>query len=224
MKRILVFDFDGVLVDSNKLKQKAFFDLFLKTDAKTHSLIKNVISEAPFHFSRFQILKEIFVKLGCAFESIQKRVDEYERKYRLVVRDQIFARGLIFGVEKMLDELQREGRILFLNSATPHDSLIELVDGLGIRKYFSRIYGRPPNKTVNLMDIMTRERAKQSDLVMVGDGKEDMLSAKALNIFFIGVVNEWNGWAGVKEFPVAENVFAAIQCLKKIEGEGGEAL
>ena len=97
MRRIIVFDFDGVLVDSDKLKQDAFFDLFSRADAKTCSFIKKVISETPFHFSRFEILKEIFVKMGYAFESIQKRVDAYEQKYRLIVRNKILAQGVIFG-------------------------------------------------------------------------------------------------------------------------------
>ncbi|MEK7067362.1 MAG: HAD hydrolase-like protein [Patescibacteria group bacterium] len=216
MKRVLVFDFDGVLVNSNRLKQRAFFNLF-SSDTKTAPIIKKILHEAPVNWTRFEILKEIFVKLGCAFYSIQKLVDEYELKYRTAVRDEILAQGTISGVCELLEERQRNGRRLYINSATPCLALAELVVGLDIRKYFERIYGKPPTKAENLADIMRRENATANDCAFIGDGKEDRSSAEAFGVFFVGIGNEWNGWTNAEQFPVVKNVFEAIARIEREE-------
>lgn len=210
MRRIIVFDFDGVLVDSNGIKQRAFFDLFPET---VHPIITKVISDIPYHWSRFDILRSIVT----ALPPLKGGVDEYERKYRAIVRNAIIARGVIPGVYELLRELRTSGRTLYLNSATPAEALSELIDALDLRRCFSDVFGRPPTKLVNLMDIMARERAKTNELVMIGDGKEDRVSSKALDILFIGIANEFNGWANTTSFPIAGNVFSAIDRLKEIE-------
>ena len=229
MKRVLVFDFDGVLVDSNRLKRDAFFDLF-SFDAKTAPIIKKILNEAPINWTRFDILKEVFVSLGYAysnqgragilghvFDSVQKFVNEYENRYRRAVRDQILAQGVVHGVRELLEECQRNGRRLYINSATPCVALGELVDGLDIRKYFAVVYGKPRTKVLNLADIMRQENAVAGDCAFIGDGKEDRASAEIFGVFFVGIANEWNCWTNEDRFPVVKNVFEAIARIEREE-------
>ena len=192
--------------------------------------IKKILNEAPINWTRFDILREIFVNLahayssqgrsgvlGYAFESVQKFVNEYENRYRKAVHDQILAQGVIPGVRELLEEHQRNGRRLYINSATPFLALTELVDGLDIRKYFIFMYGKPPTKIENLVNIMRQENVVAGDCAFIGDGKEDQASAEVCGIFFVGIGNEWNGWTRAEQFPVVRNVFEAIACLKREE-------
>ena len=59
--KVIVFDFDGTLIDSNRLKYDAYFELFPKD--KLHSQAIETVLATKYEESRFSILAEILHSL-----------------------------------------------------------------------------------------------------------------------------------------------------------------
>src|SRR3989338_4533104 len=117
MIKIIVFDFDGVLVDSNRLKQEAWFKVF-KPEEASRELIRNILAEIK--ETRYDILREIFRRLGTPAEEIEPLVLSRAQRFNEFVQSGISSMGLNPGVREALSELKPKFR-LYLNSATPRE-------------------------------------------------------------------------------------------------------
>ncbi|MBU1179232.1 HAD-IA family hydrolase [Patescibacteria group bacterium] len=181
--KVWVFDFDGTLVDSNDIKYNAFFKLFPE-NKKTKKVIKKVLSEIG-KKSRFEILRQIFLELKNPANKINGLVREYAEKYNQMVQKEI-----LLAYDAKTTEIIKnlsDSCVLYINSATPEESLLQTVKNLGIARFFRGIYGQPGTKKENLKKIISQEKVKSKEVVVVGDGEDDHDSAKSLGCLFIKV-------------------------------------
>src|SRR3989344_6767593 len=121
--KIVVFDFDGVIVDSNHVKRNAWFEIFPDSFSISRGQIEETL-ERMGGYTRFGILRDIFSKKGIGdHEKIETLVNEYAQKF-----DEQVQSGIIFmpEVKETLPRLAAQA-VLYVNSATPHESLRTLV-------------------------------------------------------------------------------------------------
>ena len=84
--KVIVFDFDGTLVDSNQLKYNAFFELF-----PSDSLHKEIVTDVLDEFiekSRYVILREILKRINRKTineDDLDYRVQSFANKYNDIV-------------------------------------------------------------------------------------------------------------------------------------------
>ena len=86
--KVIVFDFDGTLIDSNQLKYDAFFKLF-PFDAPPKNIIEEVLGEF-LEESRYVILREILKRVDTETineNELDNRVQELAIKYNDIVVD-----------------------------------------------------------------------------------------------------------------------------------------
>ncbi|MBI3274148.1 MAG: HAD family hydrolase [Candidatus Colwellbacteria bacterium] len=209
LPKILVFDFDGVLVDSNEMKYQAWLELF----PHHQDFMRDVLSTMYYH-TRFVILRHINERVGAPEEKQKKEswIRDYAEKYNAIVGQGVSRLGCIPGVCEALEFLSLKYR-LFINSGTIEESLQESVRDLGISHFFVRVFGASRTKAENLARIMYQERASSHEIVMIGDGDPDYSAARHYGIFFIGVTNTWNGWAN-KEFPLVSHIADITPIIK----------
>ena len=84
--KVIVFDFDGTLIDSNELKYDAFFKLFPSGDYQK-KIVTEVLSEF-FQESRYVILREIIKKVNSGIINegeLDNRVNELATEYNDLV-------------------------------------------------------------------------------------------------------------------------------------------
>lgn len=199
LQKILVFDFDGVLVDSNEMKYQAWFQLF----PDKQDFMRETLS-TMYYTTRFDILRHVFQTIALSGGEQEQKVKEYAIKYNDIVQQGILRLGLIPGVYKALEVLSRRYR-LYINSGTIEEPLRASVRDLGISVFFVSVFGAPRTKAENLARVMYKEKVLSREVVMIGDGEPDYRAAQQYNMCFIGVTNAWNGWKE-KEFPLVPHI------------------
>jgi phosphoglycolate phosphatase-like HAD superfamily hydrolase len=105
------------------------------------------------------------------------------------------ARGIIAAPERRgaratLAALKRRGFRIWVKSATPDRNLHELLRHRGIARYLDGARGGPAGKAQILRSIMAAERAHPREVVMVGDGPDDLSGARAAGTWFVAITAE----------------------------------
>lgn len=203
MIKVIVFDFDGVLVDSNPLKNKAWFKIFENNPRVQKNIVTDVLSKNK--GTRFDILRNIFEQAGFSKEEIQKNIDAGALQFDTLVQEWITERGLIPGVADTLADFSKRFHI-YINSGTPNAALNTSIEHLGIRHYFQDIYGSPPNKQENLKTILDRENISGKEAIVVGDAEEDYRSAKSQGALFIAVASGFYEWGLQRNFRIISSI------------------
>lgn len=220
MIKVIVFDFDGVIVDSTKLKHEAWFSFFPKEDVHANLAVAKVMGTL-WHESRYNIFRAILKEMQTPEDALEILVAAHALEYGKRVDGAIIEKGFMPGAFDAITKLY-EQYPLYINSGTPEEPLITLVQRLGIDRYFKGIYGRPvvgsteviDSKKENFKKIMKKEDVKAGELVLIGDGDADKEAAEHVGCHFIGVANEMNQWgASKKEFPVIENLLGLMEAI-----------
>jgi len=193
MVKALVFDFDGVIVDSNRVKRDAWFSIFESSEEVSRALVEDALQHTA--GDRFDILRYIFSKPGYEPGQVALLVDEYAHRYDTEVKKGIFGVGVSRSVFDTLRQLKEKYK-LYINSATPEEALEETVKRLELDTLFESILGTPSSKEENLKKVMERENVASTELIFIGDGEGDRDAAVSIGCQFIGIANEWNEWKG----------------------------
>jgi len=202
MIKVIVFDFDGVIVDSNALKENAWSSVFIDRDDRAKKIIENIASSR--RGDRFYIIERALIELGEPKEKIPSLVDYYANRYNDLVFENIINHGIFQGVPESLNNFSKRYS-LYINSATPEQPLKEIVERLELSNYFKGIHGSPASKLDNLKRVKELEGIDKGSILMVGDSDVDFFAAKSAGVKFIGVRNSFNKWSNC-EFPTIESI------------------
>lgn len=124
----VIFDLDGVLVDTGWAHKQAWYELARK---------EAVVMTDEFFYNTFgmqndRILAELFGRI-LSDEEIDRMSEWKERRYREIIADKL---TLADGVETLLADLRRHDFLVAVGSSAPRANLDLLLDSLGARKYF----------------------------------------------------------------------------------------
>jgi phosphoglycolate phosphatase-like HAD superfamily hydrolase len=186
--KVIVFDFDGTLIDSNQLKYEAFFKLF-PSDALQTKIVTEVLSEI-IEESRYVILREIIKRLNAEMneDELDNNVQVLATQYNVIVVDGAKRCREKTGAKEVLESLSKRYN-LYLNSTTPETSLKDIVKHRKWDNYFCDIFGYPNDKVSVLLEIIRKETIEPDELLVVGDGKSDRDSANSVKCNFFRINN-----------------------------------
>jgi phosphoglycolate phosphatase len=180
--KAILFDFDGVIVDSVNVKTEAFRELFSREKDHLSEII-------DFHLANGGMSR--FVKFELIYRDILRRVlsDEEskelgERFSQLVMQQVIncpYIPGALEFIKKHFQDIP-----LFIASGTPQNELQEIMLQRGLRLYFKEIHGSPCSKAEIIRDILARYHFKLNEMPFIGDAINDYKASVETQIPFYG--------------------------------------
>lgn len=182
--RGVVFDFDGTLVDSNAIKRRAYFEASAAL-GNVEPIVTAVLNSCV--GDRRQILTEIARRAQVTGEMSSRRVDDLVAHYTRYCEEQIAVCPEVAGATDTLSRLAARGFGLFVNSATPTQPLVRLIERRGWTRHFRGILGSPESKIGNLQTAASVAQLAPAEMLMVGDGEDDRQAARAFGCAFVGV-------------------------------------
>ena len=182
----LIFDFDGVILDSNHIKEEGFRQLFIEYgEDKAQQIVQ-------YHRDNGGLSR--YHKIRYFFTEVLGRSVPDEEVERLANRFSAITMGLLkdrtLRIEDTLGYIEsvHQKKSVFIASASDEKDLLALCRYHGIEEWFKGIYGSPKSKESIVNDILEKGRAV-SDCVLIGDSFNDLNAAQANGVAFIGYNN-----------------------------------
>ncbi|MDP2225301.1 HAD family hydrolase [Nitrosomonas sp.] len=182
----IIFDFDGVVVESGKIKTQAFAELYhpYGEDIVTAVVQFHTQNGGMSRYRKFRHFQEHFLSKPPLTEVEEKQLDI--RFSELVVEAVIAAEAVPGAVELIR---QQSGKIpLFVASGTPETELNVIVERRGLSPYFTEVHGAPALKKTIIAEILSKHALKPESVLMIGDAMADLEGAQANNTAFLGRV------------------------------------
>lgn len=170
---VIVFDFDGTLVQSAGIKRQAFFDVFPADFAPAVAAILDRDPEGP----RQRVIPEMIIeaaRIGLPAQSIM--ADTMISAYGAAAAAAVEAAPEMPGASKLLQRLS-DAVPLYVCSVTPQEQLTMLLARRAWLSLFTGIYGYPHDKAQTIAGLLTHHGVRPSRLLVVGDGENDAAAA-----------------------------------------------
>lgn len=191
--KCLVFDCDGVLLDSVPVKTRAFGRLAepYGLEAKDRFVMYHTVHGGVSRYRKFEwFFREVLGKEITPAES-----EEWGRKFAEYAFDEVRKCALIPGALETLEKWH--GKMpMYVCSGAPKQELEIILNERKLAHYFNGIYGSPPAKSELLKEII-RSQAQliAAETLMVGDAVTDEDAADQAGAQFYGIGPELKGGA-----------------------------
>ncbi len=124
IKRQIIFDFDGVIVDSHKIKNRAFFELFSKYGKKTSKkiLFYHLQNEGKSRYIKFRYIIEKILNEKVT----EKKLKFYSKKFDQITLKKIFKLKIPKSLLNFLKNNKNEF-LFYISTGTPQKIINEIV-------------------------------------------------------------------------------------------------
>ncbi|MCR5814681.1 MAG: HAD family hydrolase [Desulfovibrio sp.] len=182
--RCLVFDCDGVLLDSVPAKTQAFARLARPYGPKAEERF------VAFHQSHGGVSR--YEKFAWFFREILGREitpqesQDFGNQFKTFCREELANCREINGAREVLSFWH--GRLpLYVCSGAPEAEQREVLTEHDLARYFDGIFGSPPEKAALLQKIVAQAQVAPKQTLMVGDATTDLEAAQHAGTLFYGV-------------------------------------
>lgn len=179
----VVFDCDGVLIESNEIKTQAFGLTVAEYGQKAMDQLMDYHREHG-GVSRYKKFEWFYCQVVKAPLS-DEMMDRLCRRFTQLCINAVLDAPMVAGAKESLDLVS--GRLpMFIASGTPEKELQDILIQRGLAPYFKGIHGTPPEKQYLLERIISENRLDASEVLMVGDAATDLNAAQYCNSLFYG--------------------------------------
>lgn len=215
----LIFDFDGVLAESNDIRFDGFRLLFKGyPEDKVKRLLEYAIANGG--MSRYDKIRYFFkniLKEAVSEEKVMLFADRYSK----LVKARVVNAQPVKGSLEFLSEYRDRFKFAIV-SGSDQEELRDVCRHRGIKDYFVEILGSPENKERNIAMLLADKGWEKSMCAFIGDSINDLDAAKANKVYFIARNSNIVDW---KSLGVAciEDLSQLYQYLQKGEMDYGKS-
>lgn len=205
----VIFDFDGVLCDSNHLKGETFATLYADDGPAVQDAIRAYHRDNGGMPRREKLARFERDLLGRVLD--EERLDRLVDGFAAAVEEAVIACAEIPGATEFL--ATHAGRpSLFIISATPHEEMLRIVERRGMTDRFVSVHGSPPGKAETAAMLLARHGLRRERVAFVGDAVQDYAAATALGLPFVGMRDRDGG----HPFPEGTPTIADLRDLAAV--------
>lgn len=180
----ILWDFDGVIMDSNPIRDQGFEQIFAAFDAA------KVAQLMTYHRANGGLSR--FVKIRYFFEQVlqtpvtEATVQEYAARFSTLMKQLLCNPALL--IHDSLDYIKAHAqqKQFHLVSASAEEELKFVCEQLQLSQYFVSIHGSPTSKKDNLHRLMPQWGYTAADTCYIGDSHNDAQAAEANGLPFFG--------------------------------------
>ncbi|OXA77565.1 Phosphoglycolate phosphatase, HAD superfamily [Flavobacterium aquidurense] len=186
--KIILWDFDGVIMDSMPVRDKGFEIVLQNYPQDQVSLLME------YHRNNGGLSR--YNKFRYFFEEIRKEsVTDSEIKVLAEEFSVVMLENLLNSKLLINDSLNfiKENYLKYkmhIVSGSDGNELRYICEKLGLSKYFSSIHGSPTPKNKLVEDLMTENNYNNDETCLIGDSFNDLEAAEVNKIVFFGYNNE----------------------------------
>ena len=182
--KAIVFDFDGVILESVDIKTRAFRELFKGHPEHLDTIVRFHLDNTG--MSRFEKFKIIYR------EYLGRRLDHAElaflaEAFSRFLYNEILVCPFVHGAYNFLEARAKQYQ-LFVASAAPQREIRDIVEQRELAKFFRGVYGSPRTKGEILRGVLVKSHLRPTDVVFIGDTMSDYQAAREVSVPFIGRV------------------------------------
>ena len=181
--RHIIFDFDGVLVESNEIRFNGFRKLF---EGYPQGEIERLVSYAKANggVSRYKKIEYFFNEIRQ--EPITgELVNQWAAKFSELVEQDIVEAKPVEGSLKFLEDYFSHFDFAIV-SGSDQTELRRICEKRKIDHFFKIILGSPTEKKDNIATLLSNLNWRHDQSLYVGDSNNDLEAAKSNNLDFVG--------------------------------------
>ncbi len=187
MIKNILFDFDGVILDSMKIKGDGFVELF--------SNAQNIHIQRleKYHYenggiSRFEKIKYFYQNI-LNKEISNDEIISLSNKFSDIIKNKLFDKNNLIKETIEFIENNHKKYNLHIVSGAEHEELNNLCKYFDITNYFLTIKGSPIKKDILVKDILNQYDYKTNETILIGDSINDYYASKDNKLNFYGFNN-----------------------------------
>ncbi len=215
--KVILWDFDGVLMNSNAVRNLGFEKVLAGYPAeqvaalmKFHKANGGLSRYVKFRYFFEQVLKE-----EVSDEKIQTLAASFsEIMLRLLVNPDLLIQDSLNFVESNYDKMP-----MHIVSGSDQKELRYLCNALKIDKYFKSILGSPIPKKQLVEGLIKKHKYSTTNTVLIGDSNNDYEAAEYNSIKFIGYNNpelEGDNFSYIGKFSQLNSIGEIFKTSKNI--------
>jgi beta-phosphoglucomutase len=178
----IIFDFDGVILESVSVKTEAFRSLFSFAPQHVEEIVRfHQDNGGMSRFDKFDYIYRNILREPLPDQKRRNLSDEFSSLVFKKILEAPFVPGARELIEKIYLSIP-----LFIVSATPQNELDAIITQRGLSPFFKRIYGSPRKKTDCIWEIVMSMDISPDAIIFIGDAKNDLDAALKTGVRFIG--------------------------------------
>ena len=208
----IIFDFDGVIVESVDIKTKAFLKLYeeYSENVKNKVLNHHLANGGMSRYEKFRYYHKEYLNIQLN----DKEVAQLSNLFSKLVVKKVVDAPFVSGANDFLQKYNKKYDF-FISSATPEVEIRDIAHKKIINKYFKGIYGSPESKYSHIENIIRLYSYNRNEVVFIGDAQNDLNAARKSGIKFIARILNNNSVLKNEEY-LMDNLDELISIIKLI--------
>jgi phosphoglycolate phosphatase-like HAD superfamily hydrolase len=179
--KAVIFDFDGVIIESSDIKTEAFRELFQDYPQKIEAIIDyHLLNGGISRYVKFRYIYKCILRE----ELSKEKENELGEAFSQIVFEKVLSAPFVAGAKEFFDGNKNRYQF-FVVSGTPQEELYNIICIRGLQIYFKEIFGSPEGKADSIKSIIEKYGFDRDDVVYIGDAESDRHAAREAGLAFI---------------------------------------
>ena len=185
--KAIIFDFDGVILDSVDVKTKAFKQMYsIYGDAVMRKVVDyHLLNGGISRYEKFKYFHENFLNISLSNTEVDQMASEFSK----IVFNKVCNSEYIKGALEFLN-YSHEKYLTFICTGTPESEIKKILESKKLTKFFNSVYGSPKTKVEIIKNIMIERKLNANEILFIGDAMTDYNASHETNLNFIGIRNK----------------------------------